>query len=201
MKTANDNNTQIRELEVGETRECGALRFHRYREGLTVTDLTNAGKRGKVVSEIYVGQRSRGAGDAASRLQDVCDLVCSVTQFATLAALVDCYVDEHPHAISVDEFAHKSIDVRPAGFEAITICNVGMRLTADYDGFGVSDLTDRDNEPRLIPTCHSGKKTAVKRFYAYVSANRERLTTASFSQVWDGMQTAGVRAHYYCAMD
>ena len=76
-----------------------------------------------------------------------------------------------------------------------------MYLTAGYDSFTVSDLTDQGNMPRLIPTCHDGKKTAIKRLYAFAKGNREKIATMTFGQVWDAMQEAGVRSHYYCAAD
>jgi hypothetical protein len=189
-------------IEFGETREVGTVRFHRYREGLKVTDLTNAGKRGKTVSELYVDVKyGPAAGDYSARLYDLCDLVCSTGNYSTVAALVDCYVDEHSNSLRIDERTYKGIEVQPAGFEVICIRNEHMSLSAGYDDFGVNDLTDRNNEPRLIPTCHSGKKTAIKRWYAYVKANRKQLETATFSQVWDAMRQAEVKMHFYCAMD
>lgn len=195
-------NAQPDYMENGETREVGTVRFHRYREGLKVTDLENAGKRGKTVQELYVGQKwGREAGDASARLYDLCNLVCRTGSYETAAALVFCYVDEHPEAFTLDHSTHKGVDVTPAGFEEISICNEHMSLSAGYEDFGVSDRTDRHNEPRLIPTCHGGKKTAVKKFYEYVRANRERLATATFGQVWAGASAAGVRMHHFCAMD
>ena len=189
-------------IEMGETREVGTVRFHRYREGLKVTDLTNAGKRGKVVQELYIGQKSwQRTCDASARLYDLCDLVCRTGNYSTAAALVECYVDENPEALSIDARTFKGIEVQPAGFEEISISNEHMAMTAGYDSFGVSDLRDQANCPRLIPTCHGGAKTAVKRWYAYVKANRKQLETATFSQVWEAMSKADVKTHYYCAMD
>jgi hypothetical protein len=91
--------------------------------------------------------------------------------------------------------------VKPAGFEEIVIRNEWMSLFARYDDFSVNDLTDMANGPRIIPTCHSGAKTAIKRFYAMVKARRAELQTMTFSQVWDAMNAAGVRTHHYCAVD
>lgn len=186
-------------MQIGETREAGALRFHRYRESIKVTDLTNAGKRGQTVDEFHVGMSY--AKDSLARLEDVCDAVLSATTYAEACAAAQYLANEAPSALHFSAQAFKSIAVQPAGFETISICNEHMCLTAGYDDFGISDLTDQANCPRVIPTCHDGKKTAVKRFYAYVKANREQLQRATFGEVWDGAQAAGVRTHYYCAND
>lgn len=73
---------------------------------------------------------------------------------------------------------------------------------ADATGFRFGDLTDRNNEPRLIPPSKASK-TAIKKMHAFMSDpdNLQRIQGMTMNQLMNEFTANGIRFHYYCAMD
>lgn len=70
----------------------------------------------------------------------------------------------------------------------------------DLDSFSVSDLDDRINQPRTIPS--GNQKMALIRAYNWAAEKGKKLAGLSYGELIDMLTTAtGVRCHSYCAMD
>ena len=180
-------------LERGKTVEVNGMRIHRYNDSIEVTDLTNAGKKGKVCKTF-----SNGAFDSGCAFEDLLDTLDTETFESLRAKTMDL---DNEHGFSFHESERKGVLVAPAGFKDLMIIGNYVSVRADFDSFAVRDLVDQNNLPTLIPPCHGGEKKAIKAFYKWVAANQEAIKDMKFGQVWEAIRVAGVDTHYFCAMD
>jgi hypothetical protein len=90
--------------------------------------------------------------------------------------------------------------VRPASVPELVVRGAYVAISAGWDTFGVSDLADADNEPRVIPSKYTGVK-GIRAMYALVRDHGDELAEMTFSEVLDEMRARGIASHYYCARD
>jgi hypothetical protein len=183
-------------IKIGETRENGSLRIHRYRESLELTDLTNAGKRGKKVRRVSVGSRHI---DAVCHLDRVSGMVDSAVALDRAMASINDYLTDYPSDLNLFETEMRGVDVAPAGFKAQTGCGKRVSFCLDFDSFMICCLEDRNNEPRI----RNGKHSDVAKFAKWlkVDGNRMSLATMSLHDVQNALSAAGIDYHYWLAMD
>lgn len=183
--------------------ERSNLRFHRYMTSIQVTDLTNAGKRGKKVDEFTVYDLDYAEDKAAvDRLAAQLVKARNYSEAKSLAeAWTEYYTDIGAGAKPKMEYRKlRGVDVTPAGFKPIKIHGKGVSIEADYNTFTVKDTADKSNESTCIPAIRGGKKD-IKVFYRWVKDNEVRLKTMAYRDVVKGMMQQGIKFHQYCAMD
>ena len=190
-------------LSRGETREFARsrLRVHRYNDALQVTDLTNAGKRGKGVYVLSVNYYQSGVADEAVFEMLGLDAL-DVTPFNDVVTLVEENVPRLQAQgiyVSSDVSHKRGVDVAPAGFENIEVHGDYVYAKAENDSFTVQDKVDQNN----LPTCYARGKRDVYAFYRWLAEpkNRALVQKGKFAQVLEGMTAAGIDYKYYCAMD
>ena len=192
-------------LDVGKTMEKGNIRIHRYRSSIHIWDLTNAGKRGKRVDVIAVYDLDRyGQDNLIGMAEDMAVELSRAKTYSQAKKIVQKHVklinETIPYPVGVEESQERGVDVAPADFKSIKIDGKHVGINADYKTFDVRDKDDKYNEPTCIPAIRGGKAD-VRVFYRWVQDNESKIKNMTFSQVMDGMSKAGVRYHYYCAVD
>lgn len=184
-------------LRVGETWENDKFRVHRYASSLVVTDLTNAGKRGKKVDEFALyGLDMRllpqeGIVDEIMMLVQRGDGWNRILQAAKEAEVLGAGLEVR---------SPRGIDVLPGGTKPVELKTPSLWIRSDPKDFLVRDLRDTINEPTLIPPT-SGAKTAATKFYAWIKDNQDKIKSLDFRGIQKAMSSAGIGYHYYLAMD
>jgi hypothetical protein len=170
-----------------------------------VTDLTNAGKRGKTVDEFSLYDLDFIKEPKVQRLVDrflgtlkrTKSYAKALGMAKGIAAEADRLGKSYP---KIETTTHRGVDVAGAGFKKIEVNGANVYVRADNSSFSVRDKKDRYNEQTCIAPVRA-KKTAVKKFYAWAKKNESRLQTMTFGDVTDAMRKNGIDYHYYCAMD
>ena len=175
-------------IQLGETIENGTVRIHHYSHQLQITDITNAGKRGKTVKRISAdGYCNREAVIALASIIDKCK---TFEEAETLVRATD---------LDIYESEYKGVRIKPAGFETIKTQNEFVSILAEYDSFTICDLKDTYNEERVIPY-HNSKKSTIKKFYTWAS-KKTLQESENFNDVVREISNADISYHRYCAMD
>ena len=197
----------MEDLSIGEEYESSTslVRAHRFRDSLRVTDLTNAGKRGKSVSQFALYDiREPASYDVSESYGELVSAIRRDTvKFGALLMMAKEIArlgEGDSTAPKIEVSAYKGVDVKPAGFSTIVVAGKFVHVQADYGDFHVRDTKDQNNLPTCIPAIKGGKKDILV-FHRWVTDNRDRIDTMTFSEVLSGMSDAGIRYHYYCAVD
>lgn len=190
-------------LSRGGDMENGSIRVHRWNSSIRVWDLTNAGRIGKQVDTIAVYDLDMAGKEADAQVETLADNISRARSYGQAKDLIQKAVEEinavSLYKVKIVEDRERGIDVPPAGFKPIEINGRHVSVEADYDSFSVRDKEDKFNEPTCIPT--HGSKRDVKVFYMWVRDNQSLIQNATFHEVMEGMSKAGIRYHYYCAVD
>lgn len=188
-------------LQVGNgfEDERRMLRFHRYMDSLRVTDLTNAGKRGKKVKQFVVTglQLTKGIEN------EMVDQVTRASSFKDALKKAKDWVDavsENASYVHLYESEDRGVDVTPAGFKPISVDGKYVYIDAEYKTFRIRDKEDQYNLPTCIPAIKGGKKD-IKVFYRWVKDNQTKLKGMKFREVVRALMSEGIKFHQYCAMD
>lgn len=113
-------------IDIGRTVEMGSVRIHRYRDVFQITDLTNAGRRGKKVRVMSVGMAYQRGRDE----QEWMDLVSKVIVHHRTYDQVKRYFDSLPDGeADVSERMVRGVDVEPGGLTTIK-----LQTTPDASG-------------------------------------------------------------------
>jgi len=183
-------------------------------EFFRITDMTNAGKRGKTCRVLrfsgwapYAGEN---ANDEASRSFNLCcemmalasgvrDGIYSAVDLDWVAAkarslVASANVSEHNARLDIEEI--RGVDApKPellAGVEGVWSAYAGDR------GVSVDDDADKFNEPSEI-THHSQSANTA---YAIASKVWDRVKASkTFREAVEVLRSAGWKGHYYCRMD
>jgi hypothetical protein len=192
-------------LPVGETIERDALRTHRYRSSVEITDLTDAGRRGKRCRQCVVYDLDYAMNDAGGPIEDMMDALYRARTYEEAVRAVDRGVEAinsvSRYTVKKDERILRAVDVAPGGFAPVEINGEHVYIKADFDSFTVKDKDDMHNEPTCIPSVRGPQKTSVKMFYRWVTDNRNWIPRATFHEVTNSMSKAGIPYHYFCAVD
>lgn len=184
----------------GFENERAMIRIHRYMDSIRVTDLRNAGKRGKKVQEFAVYDldyaTDKGAVDRlASQLakQSNWDMALSLAK-----SWVEYYDDigKYPHP-KIQISTLRGVDVTPAGFKPIKIETPNVSIEADYRDWHVYDKQDKYNEP----ACTAEGQKSVKQFYRWVQDNQSRIKSMAFRDIVKALMSEGIKFRQWCRMD
>lgn len=197
-------------LQVGRTilSDNRMLRIHRYTSSVRITDLTNAGKRGKRCGEItlwdldYIRDEEvlRDLDGLLSHLADSPTYQAAANRIRGFVTAVEMFHPEIGIPPKIEESELRGVDVTPAGFAPVVIKTRNFDLKSDYNDFSIRSNTDKYNLPACIPASKGGKED-IKVFYRWVSDNRDAIERMTYEEVLSGMRTQGIRYHDYCRMD
>ena len=156
---------------------------------LTVTDLTNAGKRGKTVDSFSLSIKKReNQGD----LLEYADRIDSQTTYVDALEEVPLFLEE----LSFDESTKRGVDVIPGGVKPIKVQNPKMYLHSDPKGFQIRDLTDVN---QMI--AYEASRTDASKAYKFFQQNIADLQNMSFDGVLMAMAKNGIKYKSYFALD
>jgi hypothetical protein len=177
-------------IQIGDTFENAYIRAHRYRDVLRVTDLTNAGKRGKKVRQFSVSTPDQNP---------LIVLSASIKTMTYDQAIAEA----REMGTKPSEEELRGIDVHAANTKKVDISNNEVSIYSDPTSFIVRDLTDKYNEPTVINTGRSAAGAA--RFFKWISEEKNQQlilgTPGGFRRVQKELDKLGVKHHYYCAVD
>lgn len=195
-------------VPVGDTLERGALRMHRYESALRVTDITNAGKRGKTCPEFALYNLDFPLPEpGASAVDDALAAIAKAGTYAKAVAIAREAVAAAKAVFSnvnIEENALRGVDVDPpagAMGAPIKLDLPNFSLEATATGFAVHDKGDTNNYPVLMTPSGGKRKTAIKAFHAWATANKAALPKMKFDDVHRALRTAGIDYHYFLSMD
>lgn len=191
-------------LEIGKTIENGNLRIHRYRPSIEVTDLTNAGKRGKICRQFVIFDLDyafRNVDNFDDKLEDFENKLSKATDYDSALKYAKSFIGDANKDDKFDEREIKGIGVE---LGKKTIENSDMEITYSSVDFGVYDKrlnkTTKIVEKvwAAIPPV-SGAKTEIAKFYKWISNEftQKRVSKMNYNQVLDAMNKEGIRYHTF----
>jgi hypothetical protein len=183
-------------LRIGTTMERGSLRVHRYRDVFELSDLTNAGKRGRKVRRFSVSAAFRSGVDRDAVLEHVAGFLKDLSSFESAEQAINDHLRVHPGSLDLGFGELRGVDVTPAGFKTVKVETARLSLEVGYRSFSVKDLQDPINCPTCIPG--DARKTLIPVFYQWVSDNLARIESMSYREVLREMAALDVDYHDYC---
>jgi hypothetical protein len=194
------------QLGIGDTVANEGVKVHRYSDNIVVTELTNAGKRGKACREFVVspsyGSLAGTGDDRRAWLDRTGPALAGLIGrgYDALLSHIQAEMKERPYTIEFSERKLRGVDVEPFGevFKfKIRQPNQGHIdvkvsplefLVNDHDFMG--HPTDPTKKGHFQDTLYWGRKKAdAMAFYAWMKDNHERarrfMSIDMFKQVWD----------------
>jgi len=193
------------QLGIGETAANERVKVHRYRDNIVVTDLTNAGKRGKACMEFSVspsyGALAGTGDDRDAWLDRTGDVLAGLLPrgYESMVAYIQNEMKAQPHTIDFGERKLRGVDVEPFGevFKfKIRQPNQGhIEVKCSPTSFSVIDHdfvahpTDPSKDGHFQDTSYwPAKKKDAMTFYAWMKDNHERarrfMNIGMFRQTW-----------------
>lgn len=187
-------------LSVGEKFENEAWRIHRNSMAIRVTDLTNAGKRGKKVETLSLYKKFP---NAKTPLESIAmEFVMNAKRKASFAKMKEVAEQalEVLDDVGMQILVERGVDVAPGDFKPIMIEGEHVLVEAGFDDFSVKDLDDKNNEKTCTPRAEGSKKD-IPVFYRWVQDNKKKILRMTYSDVITEMGKLQIEYHNYCAYD
>lgn len=193
------------DFTVGDTyyNPSSKVSVHRFRGHIRVQDLTNAGKRGKMVPGFnltFWKDDPSWEPETMFLWDEFVRSAKSGKEFLYLRRLAGDIVEQQEKSLgTLKTFDVKGIDAAPAeGFGAkIEVDAPKWFLTATQRKFFLADKVDQNNLPRAY---EAGPKDAAN-FYKFFLKYQDLLMPKPFSEVLRLMHEAGIRYKQYMGMD
>jgi hypothetical protein len=156
-----------------------------------ITDMTNAGKRGKYCAQTraYFPGRDDDGGSLLGYLSQPENVARPYAEIVAGIAALNCA------GLNIEETQIKGIhaprETLKAGKDGIWSASAGT------EGLYLADLTDHYNEPRMI----TSRQTAAEAYRRASAVWPRVILAATLLEVRNILEGAGCRLHYYCAMD
>lgn len=186
-------------LNVGETMETEKWRIHRFAESIRVTDLTNAGKRGKKVESWIIFSNS--GGSKALPLETMALQYAMWAKRDATPAKMKSVLDEdlevYGDTMSLETRTERGVDVLPGGFKPVFVRGAHVTIESSLTDFVIRDINDDNNEP----TCIAKGKKSIGQFYKWISENQKKAQSMTLGQIMNALKTEGIEYHYFCAVD
>jgi hypothetical protein len=191
-------------IEMGKTVELGTVRIHRFADHFRVTDLTNAGKRGKrcavaslATTHLFTGDQSAWMHNMGRALVSMCESYSDVRRL-----IADIMVD-FPGELRFDAREERGVDVEPAGAQTLTVKTAaGLVITASDRDFSVKSswaISKSATQDTLYYP--AGTKTEQRagaaRFFAWLRANLSKVETMTISDLCAQWNALEVRHDYH----
>lgn len=180
-------------MKIGETFENEAWRVHRFAPTIRITEIRNAGKRGKKCRDIAIYDLDfQKVSDAEQEM-----IARAARKLATENAdieTMEAWARSTGYKLEIRD--RRGVDTR-GPMEQIEILGPCISISANRTEFCIKDLSDRYNEPTIIDTTRTG---AVK-VHNWLKKNKDEAQLMSFREINEVVRGLGVLPHYYCAMD
>lgn len=184
--------------DMGKTQQNGSIRWHVYRDSVHVTDLTFAGKRGKLVNILAVHNVDYIRNpDALSAINRWVDSLPKMAYYRARFTLQDI-AKQYPE-VKLSEREVKGVTVLPAHVREIEINNGEFRLTATPREFTV--WADNDINGAVFGTPIGNGVKAAKAFYFFVAENYPAIEKMTFLQLREAVSKKHIPYHYWLSMD
>lgn len=171
------------------------VRIHKALYKVVVTDLQNAGKKGKICREMTVTnfyksffsgrewEKTISSLHKASSYEEILDMLYSTAQLVK---------EKYPYDNAVAEFhetERRGVDVLPANLEPIVIKTNDFFLRSEVDDFAIQD---RQSHSTYLPAVRGGEEETLV-FFRWVTDNLFRIKQMSCAEVIASMEAMGVR--------
>jgi hypothetical protein len=183
-------------IPIGKGYFSGTLKVHRYRENIQITDMTNAGRRGKRVQQAMVSLSYSFQGET----QEFLDLVTDdLSRFDTYAEAKHYLDGLNTPGVEVSESALRGVDVEPMGTEITLKAKEGVTITSSPWDFSVIDHAPMTHPKTGVPIGHQDtqywpvKKQDGAIFYAWLKDNLAKAAQMNMAAIRDIWGTIGVR--------
>lgn len=184
-------------IPLGKTWDSGTVRIHRYAESFLITDLTNAGKRGKKCKVIHVQPSYKYKGDKAGWMEQMSKALPDYDSFARVLAFFKDILVDYPGEIDISESEQRGIDVNPGGTTKIDLkTNTGIEISAEPLDFSVKTHVPMNHPKTGEPVGFQDtlywprKKPDAGIFYNWLKANlaeANRMDIRQFMKLWDDL--------------
>lgn len=190
-------------VEMGREVTQGTVRIHRYSDHFVITDLTNAGLRGK---KVRIMNLSLGYGSTQNRkewLDTMGDTLPNQDSYEGVKRFVNGLRQDDPYVLA-DEREARGVDIEPTGAKISVKTNAGLLIEAAPDNFRVLNRQPMSHPKTKEPmgtfqdtNYYSRDKKGAGVFFAWLKANISRANNFSiqdFQQLWD---QAGIKYDYH----
>lgn len=202
----------IKSPAIGKIVTTPVLRLRRSTYGLLITELKNAGKRGKKVRTAswyatgttrlprepvrYIAN-AKSFGDAVGYIRDWMSERNPTTRPATGAWAPI----EVAGGTELQLDSKRGIDEEPPGVKRYDFATPHMVVDVQHQDFSIRDLRDKANLPVMIPPIKTGKRKAIKAMYEFVGANLKRIKKLTFLEFRRELDEHDIRYHHFLSMD
>lgn len=127
-------------IPEGKTVDQGNVRIHRYRDLYQVTDLTDAGKRGKRVRSLSVSPSYSYNGKREDWMRGMAVALEDYTEYDRIVGFFRDVLVDFPGEINMHESIVRGIDVNPGGTVRYDFTTQqGVKVSALPDEFSLKD--------------------------------------------------------------
>ncbi len=185
-------------IGMGRTWEIDSVRVHRYRDHFKVTDLTNAGKRGKRVRVMTIAPTYYYKGDHDEWMERMGKAIPEYNSYDKIKGFIKDVLVDAPNEIQIDESEVRGVDVNPGGTTKITLTTgTGLEITSEPMDFMVRSrvmMPGPTGKPSFAQDTlywPSNKKRDSPIFYNWLKANMaqaNRMTITDFRKLWDDLK-------------
>lgn len=179
-------------IPLGKSWETGSIRIHRWRDMYTITELTNAGKRGKQVREMSVDPR---VPDVQGWMERMSEALPEYTTYDQVLAFFKDLAKDYPGQIQIHESVKRGVDVNPGGTTKINLkTDTGLEITAEPMYFSIkkTDVFQGRAGPFNQDTLYGSRdKKGASVFYNWLKANlseANRMDIQGFQKLWKDLQ-------------
>lgn len=180
-------------LPLGKTFNLDSVRMHRYRDHFRITDLTNAGKRGKKCQVLTFAPSAYYKGDEQEWMENMSKFLPEHRSFAEVKKFVKDLMDQYPNEIKVSDWEERAIDVDPVGAKITLKTDTGMDIKAETKEFLISSsvpLINKDGKQfgKQDTLYYSRDKKSAGVFFVWLQSNLSKINKMSISDlrnIWD----------------
>ncbi len=197
------------QIPMGKTWEKGSVRIHHYRNHFKVTDLTNAGKRGKRVRVMNISPTYRYKGNHDAWFEQMGKQLPDYPAYDRIKSFMQDILVDYPGEIALNEFEERGVDVNPGGtvkieFDSVTGQDTSIEVRAEPNDFMLIHRwkLDRGRKPDAPANDSGGEmyqdtiyspanKASAKIFYNWLQANlneAKRMTIVDFRKLWGDLK-------------
>jgi hypothetical protein len=187
-----------RGVALGKTLQNEKVRIHRYSNVIKITDLTNAGTRGKKVEELAVGYE--GFSDMSSTSREVLEIVSDLAgnlflsgnDYQSIKSYMEKLKKTHD-GIDIEVRNYRGVDVEPFGetFDFLIKGDMGATFRVRFSPHDFTVKHTRPTGPKgvdLDTFYYSQTKADGQAWYAWASKNqlliRRFKSINDFMNVW-----------------
>jgi hypothetical protein len=199
---------QAPRIELGKTVELGTVRIHRFADHFRVTDLTNAGKRGKRVAVAAFAPTYAYKGDRSEWMHNMAAALLHCSSFRAAQSLASDLLVDFPGELRFDVREERGVDVEPAGAQTLTIkTSNGLEIKASERDFQVCSRQFHGVTATRPGVAHdtlywpAGTKTVARAgaasFFAWLSANLSTVEAMTIGELRSQWEALGVRYDFH----